>query len=129
MQRLVNVTFAVLALFAAQASATPNLLISPGAATPGTDATFVIHTPGASWSQAVQVDLGSDIRVSEVRLLSTELLAVSAQIRSGANVGLRTVTLVDGQTTLQVADALRITVPSQVGQPGVPTAANVIVNP
>ena len=112
--------------------ATPTLLLSPGAAAPGSQATFVIHTPGSSWSPAVQVDLGSDIRVSEVHLLATELLAVLADIPAGTAVGLRDVSIVDGETTLHAADALQIALPIQVGQPGQPVppiAANAIVNP
>jgi len=117
---------------ASPAGAAPGVLMSPGAAEPGNAATFVIHTPGASWSPAVQVDLGTLVSVSDVRLLSSEILAVSADLALGAPAGPRDVSIVDGETTLHATGVWQIVPRSPIGPPGgggPPIAANAIVNP
>jgi hypothetical protein len=105
------------------------LMMSPGAAFPGSQTTFVIHTPGASWSPAVQVFLGSQVSVTDIRLLSSEILVVTADISPTAVIGPRDVSIVDGEAVVHAIDAWRVLFPAPIGVPGPPTAANAIVNP
>jgi hypothetical protein len=76
------------------------------------------------------VDLGTDAAVTAVRLISSELLQVSATIGSLADYGPRTVTLREGQAVIQAPGAYQVTAPGPAGVPGgPPILANVIVNP
>jgi hypothetical protein len=69
------------------------------------------------------------VGVSGVRLLSSELLVVSAEVAPGAGSGLQDVSISDGETTLHASDVWQILPPSPVAPPGPPLAANAIVNP
>jgi hypothetical protein len=124
---------AVLTLFISTGSpvlAAPQLLMSPGAVEHNQDVVFVIHTPGTSWTEAVRVDLGPDATVTGVRLISSELLQVSAAIGSLAEYGPRSVILREGEVTIHAPDAYWVTAPGPVEMPGgPPILANVIVNP
>jgi len=113
------------------AGAAPSqLLVSPGAVEHNQNVIFVIHTPGATWTDAVQVDLGTDAAVTGVRLISSELLQISASIGSLAEYGPRTVRLREGQVAIEAPGAYRVTAPGPIGVPGgPPILSNVIVNP
>jgi hypothetical protein len=75
------------------------------------------------------VELGSQVSVSDVRLLSTEILVVSAVVALGVPPGLRDISIADGETILHATGVWQIIPRNPIGPPEPPIAANAIINP